>query len=111
MIAPATPRPRRAPPDRDLSPLGAGVADARLARRARRRGRPEEWTPRTAPMKSVNLRRIRCADPAAPQQLAALRAQLSAQADVVSPRGRQLTEAVFGEPLPPTRVVERICAD
>src|SRR5271156_540135 len=27
------------------------------------------------------------------------------------PRSRQLTEAVFGEALPPGRVVERICAD
>src|SRR5262245_35423307 len=63
------------------------------------------------PMTTLNLRRIRCADPKAAGQLAALRAQLAAQADVVSPRGRQLTEAVFGEPLPPARVVERICAD
>ncbi|MCI0455593.1 MAG: histidinol dehydrogenase [Gemmataceae bacterium] len=57
------------------------------------------------------MRRIRCADPKAAQQLAALRAQLTTQADVVSTRGRQLTEAVFGEALPPARVVERICAD
>src|SRR5205814_2294405 len=33
------------------------------------------------------------------------------QADVVSPRGRELTVAVFGEALPPGRVVERICTD
>jgi histidinol dehydrogenase len=44
-------------------------------------------------------------------QIAALRARLSPQGEVVSARGRKLTEAVFGEPLPPTRVVERICAD
>ncbi|HYT92658.1 MAG TPA: histidinol dehydrogenase [Gemmataceae bacterium] len=62
-------------------------------------------------MEPVNLRRIRCSDPKAVGQLAALRSQFASQADVVSPRGRQLTEAVFGEPLPPARVVERICAD
>jgi histidinol dehydrogenase len=59
----------------------------------------------------VKIRRIHCADPKAPQQLAALRGQLASQGDVVSPRGRQLTEAVFGEALPPARVVERVCAD
>jgi histidinol dehydrogenase len=62
-------------------------------------------------MDTLNLRRIRCSDPQAAGQLAALRAQLTSQADVVSPRGRQLTEAVFGEALPPARVVERVCAD
>jgi histidinol dehydrogenase len=62
-------------------------------------------------MNTVNLRRIRCADVDAPDRLAALRSQLSFQGDVVSPRSRQLTEAVFGEALPPVRVVERICAD
>src|SRR5262249_22612741 len=30
---------------------------------------------------------------------------------VVSARGRELTLKVFGEPLPPARVVERICED
>ncbi len=57
------------------------------------------------------MRRIRCADPQGASQLATLRAQLATQADVVSPRGRQLTETVFGEALPPARAVERICAD
>src|SRR5262249_25033485 len=60
---------------------------------------------------SVNLRRIRCADADAAQSLAALRDQLGAQGEVVSPRGRQLTETVFGEALPPARVVERVCGD
>ena len=36
---------------------------------------------------------------------------MTLQADIVSPRGRKLTEAVFGEALSPSRVVERICAD
>jgi histidinol dehydrogenase len=62
-------------------------------------------------MDVLNLRRIRCADPGAAEQLAALRSQLSSHGEVVSARGRQLTEAVFGEALPPARVVERICDD
>ena len=62
-------------------------------------------------MATVNLRRINCAAADAAEQIAALRARLSPQGDVVSARGRKLTEAVFGEPLPPARVVERICAD
>src|SRR5262245_51434118 len=63
------------------------------------------------PMDTLNVRCIRCADAQAGRQLAELRQQLTLQADIVSPRGRQLTEAVFGEALPPGRVVERICAE
>jgi histidinol dehydrogenase len=62
-------------------------------------------------MTTVNLRRINWAATDAAEQIAALRTQLSSQGDVVSVRGRQLTEAVFGEALPPARVVERICAE
>src|SRR5260370_41274019 len=62
-------------------------------------------------MDQLNLRRIRCADPRAAQQFSELRQQLHSQADVVPPGGRQLTVAVFGEALPPSRVVERICTD
>jgi histidinol dehydrogenase len=62
-------------------------------------------------MTPLNVRRIHCADPGAARQLAELRGLLASQADVVSPRGRELTVAVFGEPLPPARVVERICGD
>ncbi|MCA9137128.1 MAG: histidinol dehydrogenase [Planctomycetales bacterium] len=40
-----------------------------------------------------------------------LRDKLSPQGDVVSPRGRALTEEVFGAPLTPIEVVDRICAD
>lgn len=40
-----------------------------------------------------------------------LRDKLSPQGDVVSPRGKALTEEVFGEPLTPTAVVDRICRD
>jgi histidinol dehydrogenase len=62
-------------------------------------------------MHTLNLRRIHCGDADAPQRLAALRSQLGSQGEIISPRGRQLTEAVFGEALPPGRVVERVCAD
>src|SRR5713226_9301781 len=62
-------------------------------------------------MAKIRLRRIDCARAEAKEQLAALRAQLSPQGDLVSPRGRELTERVFGEALPPVRVVERICGD
>jgi histidinol dehydrogenase len=38
-----------------------------------------------------------------------LRRKLSPQGDVVSPRGRALTEQVFGKPLTPVEVVQIIC--
>jgi histidinol dehydrogenase len=69
-----------------------------------------KWTT-TMRTTSLNIRQIRCADQRAAEQLAALRKQLTAQGNVVSPRGKELTQKVFGEPLPPARVVERICAD
>jgi histidinol dehydrogenase len=62
-------------------------------------------------MDTLALRRIRLADAGAAAQLAALRNQLGAQGNVVSARGRELTQKVFGESLPPARVVERVCAD
>jgi len=40
-----------------------------------------------------------------------LREKLSPQGDVVSPRGRALTEEVFGKPLTPIEVVRTICDD
>ncbi len=45
------------------------------------------------------------------QILADLREKLSPRGDVVSPRGRELTLAVFGKPLTPVEVVETICRD
>ena len=45
------------------------------------------------------------------QKLDALRGRLVSQGEVVSPAGRQRTIDVFGEPLTPRQVVERICAD
>ena len=44
-------------------------------------------------------------------RLDALRAKLASQGDLVSPAGRQRTIEVFGEPLSPRQVVERICGD
>ncbi|MGB7326453.1 MAG: histidinol dehydrogenase [Rubripirellula sp.] len=40
-----------------------------------------------------------------------LRDKLSPQGNVVSPRGRALTEEVFGKPLTPAEVVQTICDD
>ena len=62
-------------------------------------------------MAALSIRRIRCGGEDAAAQLGALRAQLGAQGNVVSARGRALTEKVFGEALSPQRVVERVCED
>ena len=43
--------------------------------------------------------------------LADLRRKLSVQGDMVSPAGRQRTIELFGEPLSPRQVVQRICGD
>jgi histidinol dehydrogenase len=45
------------------------------------------------------------------QRLDALRTTLASQGEMVSPAGRQRTIDVFGEPLTPRQVVERICGD
>ena len=44
-------------------------------------------------------------------RLDALRTKLVSQGEMVSPAGRQRTIDVFGEPLTPRQVVERICGD
>jgi len=44
-------------------------------------------------------------------RLAVLRSTLASQGELVSPAGRQRTIDVFGEPLTPRQVVERICGD
>lgn len=54
---------------------------------------------------------IDCRRDLAEAELRALRRQLSPRGDVVSEAGRQRTVEVFGEPLTPDRVVERICRD
>jgi histidinol dehydrogenase len=62
-------------------------------------------------MANTRMRLIDGGSAQALEQLTQLRLQLSSQGEVVSPRGRELTEKVFGEALPPVRVVERICSD
>src|SRR5437762_8698109 len=44
-------------------------------------------------------------------KLAALRQKLSPAGNIVSEAGRRRTMEVFGEPLSPQQVVERICGD
>lgn len=62
-------------------------------------------------MGKFTMRRIAHTDPSAADQLHQLCRQLSLQADVVSPRGKALTEEVFGQALTPSQVVDRICTD
>lgn len=59
----------------------------------------------------LNIRRVDARGDSAAGLLDELRTRLSPQGDVVSPRGRALTEEVFGEPLTPAQVVARICRD
>lgn len=60
---------------------------------------------------SVNVRRIDGTAPNAIEQIQQIRSQLSPAGDLVSQRSRKLTEEVFGSPLTPREVVERICLD
>ncbi|MBM3996152.1 MAG: histidinol dehydrogenase [Planctomycetes bacterium] len=62
-------------------------------------------------MGKLTMRRISHTAADAVEQLYALCRQLGLQADVVSPRGKALTEQVFGQPLTPAQVVDRICTD
>lgn len=62
-------------------------------------------------MPPLSMKRINLGTDAAASLLAALRAKLSSQGDVVSANGRELTQKVFGSPLTPIQVVERICTD
>jgi histidinol dehydrogenase len=62
-------------------------------------------------MAKLKMPRIICGVPQAADQLTSLRTRLASQAEMVSPRGRELTKKVFGEELSPAQVVERICAD
>lgn len=62
-------------------------------------------------MPMLTMRRLHHAAADAAAQLEALRQALSLQAEVVSPRGKALTERVFGQPLSPAQVVERVCGD
>lgn len=62
-------------------------------------------------MLDFQITRIRTDQADAQQALAQLRAKLSPAGDVVSEAGRQRTIEVFGEPLSPQQVVDRICGD
>ena len=55
--------------------------------------------------------RIDLSTPGGRARLDALRGKLVSQGDVISPAGRQKTIDVFGEPLSPRQVVERVCGD
>jgi histidinol dehydrogenase len=57
------------------------------------------------------LRRIVADAPNFQPQLAALRKKLSPDGSVVSERGQQLTQLLFGQNLSPQEVVERICSE
>jgi histidinol dehydrogenase len=59
----------------------------------------------------LNIARIDTRDPQAADEIAALRAKLAPEGNVVSEAGRRKTVEVFGEPLTPVQVVERICRD
>ncbi|QDV28022.1 histidinol dehydrogenase [Aureliella helgolandensis] len=57
----------------------------------------------------LEIRRLDASSSQFGSQLEQLRRQLSPSGDVVSPKGRELTQRVFGEPLLPSQVVQRIC--
>lgn len=77
-----------------MAPEGAGAA-------------PEERDPMTA----LKIRRIDCNEVAAAKQLNILRDKFIHRADVVSAASKKLTQTVFGKPLTPAEVVDRVCAD
>jgi histidinol dehydrogenase len=59
----------------------------------------------------LNIQRIDTRQPDARAAIAQLREKLSPAGNVVSEAGRQKTLAVFGTPMSPAAVVERICSD
>jgi histidinol dehydrogenase len=59
----------------------------------------------------LNIRRIDSRREDIRTAMAELRARLSPEGNIVSEAGRQRTIDVFGEPLSPAQVVERICRD
>jgi histidinol dehydrogenase len=62
-------------------------------------------------VKPLAIPTIDCARDDADGLIAALRTKLSPRGDIVSEAGRQRTVELFGEPLSPQQVVERICRD
>jgi histidinol dehydrogenase len=61
--------------------------------------------------KTLAIPTIDCARDDAERLIAELRAKLSPRGDIVSESGRRRTVEIFGEPLSPQQVVERICRD
>lgn len=59
----------------------------------------------------LNISKLDARSASADRLLDELRQKLSPQGDVVSPRGRELTQQVFGQALTPVEVVQRICQD
>ncbi|WP_146521369.1 histidinol dehydrogenase [Stieleria varia] len=64
----------------------------------------------TRDLPALNIQRVDARDGSA-EILQQLRDKLSPDGNVVSPRGKALTEEVFGQPLTPIEVVQRICDD
>jgi histidinol dehydrogenase len=62
-------------------------------------------------MNSLQIQRIDARSGEATAALEKLRQQLSPSGNVVSPKGKALTERVFGQALLPSEVVERICLE
>jgi histidinol dehydrogenase len=60
---------------------------------------------------ALNIERIDTRQSGAKAAIERLRAKLAPSGDVVSEAGRRKTQEVFGEPLTPGQVVDRICAD
>lgn len=63
------------------------------------------------PVENLKIRRIDARRADAREALNELREKLSPRGDVVSEASRRRTREIFGEPLSPARVVERICRD
>lgn len=63
------------------------------------------------PLRTPVIQRIDTRSGTSSEALSALRKKLSPQGNVVSEKGKQLTERVFGKPLTPQQVVETICED
>lgn len=62
-------------------------------------------------MTFLKIDRLDASSPSFSEDIAGLRTKLSPDGSVVSERGTQLTIQVFGEPLSPQMVVDRICND
>jgi histidinol dehydrogenase len=62
-------------------------------------------------MPPLNILRIDTRQPGAAEEIAQLRARLAPEGNVVSEANRKKTIEVFGKPLTPVQVVERICDD